>query len=105
MRRNQQRQNYREFQKHHLWLYSLFRGNSKKKPYKKRKFDLTNIKKNLTLAKLKYILVQKIGAYIINEIEIPDPEDLKQIIDYQQLYDLKLNIELNKLKEEIMKET
>ena len=72
---------------------------------KKEKIDLTNIKKNLTLTIAQYILIQKIGAFNIDDIERPDPEDLKQIIEYQQLYDLKLEIELNRYKEEIMKET
>ena len=43
-----------------------------------------------------YILIQKIGANNILDLENPDPNDLKQLLEYQQIYDLKIDLELSK---------
>ena len=62
----------------------------------KKEPDISEIKKNLSITISQYILIQKIGANTIQGLENPDPDDLKQLIEYQQIYDLKIDLELNK---------
>ena len=45
------------------------------------------------------------GGFEIKGIDSPDQNDLKQIIEFQQLYDLKIDIELDKYTSEIIKST
>ena len=58
---------------------------------KKKEPDVSEIKKNLSITISQYILIQKIGANTILGLENPDPEDLKQLMEYQQIYDLKID--------------
>ena len=52
-----------------------------------------------------YILMQEIGGFDIEGMDKPDSEDLKQLIEYQKLYDLKIDIELKKHKDLILAKT
>ena len=45
------------------------------------------------------------GAFSIKDRDPPGVNDLKQLIEYQQIYDLKIDLELAKHKEEIIDNT
>ena len=45
------------------------------------------------------------GTFTIKELDPPDENDLKQLIEYQQIYDLKIDLELAKHKDEIIENT
>ena len=64
--------------------------------------DIQEIKKNISLTISQYILIQKMGAFAIKDLDPPDENDLKQLIEYQQIFDLKIDLELAKHKEEII---
>ena len=66
---------------------------------------MSEIKKNLSITISQYILIQKIGANTILGLENPDPEDLKQLMEYQQIYDLKIDLEINKHIESTISDT
>ena len=57
---------------------------------------ISEIKKNIAQTIAQYILIQEMGGFYIEGIDKPDSEDLRQLIEYQQLYDLKIDIELKK---------
>lgn len=80
-------------------------GTIKNNILKKQEPDISEIKKNIALTIAQYILIQEMGGFDIEEIDKPDPEDLRQLIEYQQLYDLKIDIELRKHKDLILAKT
>ena len=71
-------------------------GTIKTNILKKKEPDIQELKKNLSMTISQYILIQKIGANNILDLENPDPNDLKQLLEYQQIYDLKIDLELSK---------
>ena len=71
----------------------------------KKEIDIQEIKKNIAPTIAQYVLIQNIGGFNINDIDYPDPNDLKQLIEYQQLYDLKIQIELDKYITQILSTT
>ena len=42
------------------------------------------------------------GTFAIKDLDPPDENDLKPLIEYQQIYDLKIDLELAKHKDEII---
>ena len=45
------------------------------------------------------------GTFAIKDLDPPDENNLKQLIEYRRIYDLKIDLELAKHKEEIIENT
>ena len=71
----------------------------------KKEPDTQEIKKSIDLTITQYILIQNIGGFEIKCIDNPAPNDLKQIIEFHQIYNLKIDIELDKYTEQIINAT
>ena len=67
-------------------------GTIKTNILQKKEPDIQEIKKNLSMTISQYILIQKIGANNIRDLENPDPNDLKQLLEYKQIYGLKIDL-------------
>ena len=57
-------------------------GTIKTNILQKKEPDIQEIKKNLSMTISQYILIQKIGANNILDLENPDPNDLKKLFEY-----------------------
>ena len=71
----------------------------------KKEKDDTILEKTITTSITKYITLYLIGGEEISITQKPDLENLKDIIEYHQLYDLKVDLKISKFKYDILQNT
>lgn len=71
----------------------------------KKEKDDTILEKTITTSITKYITLYLIGREEISITQKPDLENLKDIIEYHQLYNLKVDLKISKFKYDILQNT
>ena len=70
--------------------------------YLKKEKDDTILEKTIKTPIIKYVTLYLMGGEEISIPQKPDPENLKDIIEYHQLYDLQVDLKISKFKDNIL---
>ena len=70
--------------------------------YLKKEKDDTILEKTIKTPIIKYVTLYLMGGEEISILQKSDPENLKDIIEYHQLYDLQVDLKISKFKDNIL---